>query len=225
MVFHGNVTFEFRHAKYIGEFKTGNVEGFGSLTFLEPLVNSTSEMTKIESYFLNTFTLHGNTTIIYNNGRTFKGTFDHGVMNGPGSEWNIEAGYVYIGDYKNGLKHGNGSITHSNGFRYQGEFKNDKANGVGNITTPDGLLYYGNVSVNGLDYYGRFKDSNKTYEGEISESQMHGYGTLWTSDGNVYEGQFIHKLLDGFGVYKLKNGSILIGFFKKGNLTDFGFFM
>jgi len=89
LVFHGNVTFEFRHAKYIGECKTGNVEGFGSLTFLEPLVNSTSEMTKIESYFLNTSTLHGNTTIIYNNGRTFKGTFDHGVMNGPGSEWNI----------------------------------------------------------------------------------------------------------------------------------------
>jgi hypothetical protein len=38
---------------------------------------------------------------------------------------------VYEGQFKNGLKHGEGILTYKNGVKYEGQFQNDKKAGVG----------------------------------------------------------------------------------------------
>jgi hypothetical protein len=221
---HGNGSYESRFVKYVGGFNIGNFDGCGSFIFLEPFDYFSAGMAKLETC-LDHSRIHGETRVIYTDGKTFQGHFNNGLRQGKGSEMNIEEGYIYNGDYKNGLKHGNGSITYSTSLRYEGEFKKDKVDGVGNLTTSDGLQYFGNVTSNGTEFYGRFSDSKKTYEGEILHGQMHGFGTLWMTNGDVYQGQFSHQYFDGFGVYKFANGITYIGYFRNGDLNGFGFFV
>ena len=53
---------------------------------------------------------------------------------GTGNFW----GSYYIGDYKNGLKHGKGEFYKPNGAVYKGQFENDKINGHGTMINFDG---------------------------------------------------------------------------------------
>jgi len=45
---------------------------------------------------------------------------------------------MYLGEYKDGKFHGQGTETWSNGRKYVGEWKNDKRHGQGTYTFPDG---------------------------------------------------------------------------------------
>ena len=48
-------------------------------------------------------------------------------------------GDYYIGDFKDGVKHGNGEYHYSTGTVYNGQWENnDKSNGYGTMTYPDG---------------------------------------------------------------------------------------
>ena len=48
---------------------------------------------------------------------------------------------VYVGDLKDGKRHGQGTVTWSNGGKYEGEFKNGEPIGTGSITFPNGNKY------------------------------------------------------------------------------------
>ena len=69
----------------------------------------------------------------------------------------------YVGDALNGVLHGQGTLTFSNGDKYVGEWKDDKAHGQGTYTCADGRK---NV-------------------GEFTDGLMHGQGTKYNKDGNV----------------------------------------
>jgi hypothetical protein len=56
----------------------------------------------------------------------------HGPYDGP-----------YVGEMKNGLPHGQGTWTYTNGDKYVGEWKNGFANGHGTLTRPDGTTIVG----------------------------------------------------------------------------------
>ena len=58
-------------------------------------------------------------------------------------------GRKYLGELKDGYRHGQGSFTWFNGDKYVGEFKNGLLNGKGTYTNPDGSKYVG-----------EFKDGN-----------------------------------------------------------------
>ena len=47
-------------------------------------------------------------------------------------------GDYYIGDFKHGVKHGNGEYHWNDGHVYKGQFENDKSNGHGTKTFADG---------------------------------------------------------------------------------------
>ena len=52
---------------------------------------------------------------------------------------NIHAsGAYYIGDWKDGDRHGNGEYHWNSGHVYKGQCKNGKENGHGTMTYPDG---------------------------------------------------------------------------------------
>ena len=50
---------------------------------------------------------------------------------------------VYVGEGIDGKRHGQGTVTYSNGKKYVGEFKNGKKHGQGTETYPNGSKYVG----------------------------------------------------------------------------------
>ena len=53
------------------------------------------------------------------------------------------SGDKYVGEFKDGKKHGQGAYTFANGNKYVGEYKDDKRNGQGTDTFADGAKYVG----------------------------------------------------------------------------------
>ena len=87
----------------------------------------------------------------------------------------------YIGQFKNSLKHGNGTMYDSNGnIKYEGDWINDKPEGNGKEFFEDGEYYIGQYK-NGL---------------------RHGKGIEYYSNGNIkYEGEYINDKFEGNGKY------------------------
>ena len=80
------------------------------------------------------------------------------------------AGNMYMGDFRNGIMHGQGTYTFSNGNKYTGEFKNGIRHGFFNVT-------YADVKRRGHKYVGEYKNDKR-----------HGQGTYTHADGTVQEG-------------------------------------
>jgi len=64
---------------------------------------------------------------------------------------------VYVGEKKDGKRHGQGTLTKPNGDKYVGEFKDGKQDGQGTYTHSDGKKYVG-----------EWKDGYKTGQGTFS---------------------------------------------------------
>ena len=81
----------------------------------------------------------------------------------------FEDGDTYIGEWKYGMKHGNGIKI------YGGKFHGDK--------------YVGEWKDIWQDGYGTFiRDNGDQYVGEFKRGTYHGRGTYITFEGKVYEG-------------------------------------
>ena len=74
----------------------------------------------------------------------------------------------YVGGYKDGKFHGQGTVTFADGRKYVGEFKGGHFNGQGTYTFPDGGQYVG----------------------EFKDDKFHGQGTSTHPDGRKYVGEF-----------------------------------
>lgn len=59
---------------------------------------------------------------------------------------------TYIGDFVNGLKHGNGVYKGNNGVSYKGSYKNDLKDGEGTIYNFDHSIAYEGEFKNGLPH-------------------------------------------------------------------------
>ena len=118
-------------------------------------------------------------------------TKDKGVYVGEGKDGKRHGqgtvtysnGKKYVGEFKNGKKHGQGTHTWSNGKKYVGEFKNGKRNGQGTMTYSDGRKYVGGVKNGKWDGKGvsTALDGQRwytLYEGEWKKGKKHGQGKL-----------------------------------------------
>ena len=70
----------------------------------------------------------------------------------------------YVGEFKDNMKHGQGTMTYADGNQYVGEWKDDKYHGQGTLTT-----------TGGDQYVGEFKDG---------AFDPDGHGTLTYADGS-----------------------------------------
>ena len=52
-------------------------------------------------------------------------------------------GEKYVGEWKDGEKHGQGTYTYHHGFKYVGEWKDNKKHGQGTYTLTDGNRFEG----------------------------------------------------------------------------------
>jgi hypothetical protein len=67
----------------------------------------------------------------------YVGEFKDGKEHGQGT-YTQTGSYIYLGEYKDGERHGQGTFTWKDGRRYSGEWRNGQANGRGIKTFPDG---------------------------------------------------------------------------------------
>lgn len=71
---------------------------------------------------------------------TYEGEFDDGVKHGFG-EFCFKTGLRYIGEYKQGIREGNGKIINKNQtVAYDGEFKNNMPHGKGMAPGKEGEM-------------------------------------------------------------------------------------
>ena len=136
-------------------------------------------------------------TLTFNSEAKYVGEFNNGMPHGQG-KYIAEDGSIYIGSFKDGAKHGQGTFSYSNGEKYIGEFKDNEYHGKGTQTTIEGDKFVGNFN-NGL------KD---------------GYGVIIFSDGMKYEGGFKNDMMHGQALITSPDGKKLTYFFNKGNLVE-----
>ena len=100
----------------------------------------------------------------------------------------------YVGAWKRGKKHGNGTYYFPNGDRYVGEWRRGKKHG-------DGVYF--------------FSDGDR-YEGNWREGEKHGQGSYIFSDGDIFAGEWKNGKAHGSGTFTYPDGSKLIGKWKDG---------
>ena len=78
--------------------------------------------------------INGKGKFTWQNGDVYEGIMFKGKMNGWGKYTYASNGQIYIGDFVNGVKRGNGKIIYPNGKIYEGKFINGVPQGQGIIT-------------------------------------------------------------------------------------------
>ena len=144
-------------------------------------------------------------------------------------------GDIYIGDFKNNLRHGIGICYYFNGSEYKGAWQGDKQHGNGALTYSDGRIRSGFWSEN--IYQGSSVSDitvktggpqpptskvNEKLEGCQSGNCKNGRGIYLYADGNIYEGDFENGLPNGTGKISYANGDVYEGEIEKGSLHGKG---
>ena len=121
-------------------------------------------------------------------------------------------GSEYTGDWVNGVRQGQGTMTYNNGI-YDGEWQNDKKNGNGTYTWNDGKKYdgaYVDDVRNGKGVFSNWVDLTNgysgTYYGESKNDQFDGYGYFLFDNGDKFEGVYKENQY-WTGTYTRKDGS------------------
>jgi len=70
-------------------------------------------------------------------GNRYVGEFRDGKYHGQGT-YTFADGHKYVGEFRDGLHHGQGTYTFPDGHKYVGEFRGDKFHGRGILTFNDG---------------------------------------------------------------------------------------
>ena len=74
------------------------------------------------------------------------------------------------GQWKQGVRHGDGTLYNDDGRRCESEWKNNLPNGQGTLYDPEG---------------------NREYEGGFKDGEFHGQGTIFDDGGGVvFQGEF-----------------------------------
>jgi len=89
----------------------------------------------------------------------------------------LPSGDLYIGDIKNNVRSGNGTLFLKDGGKYEGEWLNGVYEGNGTLVLPSGQVYMG----------------------QFSKGFMHGEGKMYYSDGSYYIGAYEYGIREGFG--------------------------
>jgi len=144
-------------------------------------------------------------------------------------------GDIYMGDFKNNLRHGVGICYYFNGSEYKGLWQDDKQHGNGELTYADGTIRKGIWSKN--IFQGPFvggetekpviqkpsaTDVNKKFEGCQSGNCQNGIGTYIYADGSKYVGDFQNGKANGIGKISYFDGDVYEGEIENGEMHGKG---
>ncbi len=108
------------------------------------------------------------------------------------------------------------------GGKYVGEFKDNIPNGQGTVTNTDGSTYFGEFKDNKLNGQGTFTFANgNKYVGEFKDGLYNGQGTFTFASGWKYVGEFKGDSFNGQGVEYRASGKVeKQGRWENGNLVQ-----
>jgi hypothetical protein len=161
-------------------------------------------------------------TKTFADGGEYVGEWKDGRFHGQGTRtWasGTHKGASYVGGWKGGETHGQATFIYADGDKYVGEFR-------------EGGLQHGQGTytwANGDKYVGEFKDGKKhgwgekilsnssKYVGEWKDNNFNGQGTLTWANGNTHVGEFKDGKFHGQGTFKIPStGFQIIGEYKNG---------
>ena len=124
-------------------------------------------------------------------------------------------GERYIGEFKYGLLHGQGTYTHADGDQYDGEWKDGSEHGQGTYISRYGNKYVGEWKDGAAHGQGTYTwTSGEEYIGEWKDGTAHGQGTYTWTDGDKYVGEWKDDKRHGQGTYTHADGSKEEGIWK-----------
>ena len=118
-------------------------------------------------------------------------------------------GSVYVGQYRDGKRHGRGRLIEKDGSLLDGNFLEDLAHGDCNYYWKHGDTYLGeykNGDRNGVGvcYYA----GNRQYDGQWKNGKKHGFGRYSHFDGSVFEGEFVNGKREQKAITYFRSGEI-----------------
>ena len=141
---------------YKGDFINNIKEGYGI---------EESEGTKYEGEFSKD-KKNGKGKILFKNGDIYEGNFENNKFNGEGHYIWKKNGHEYIGNYLNGQFNGKGFYKWSENEYYKGDYKMGIKEGNGEVKYPNGKKYIGPFVNGKLNGIGIFEDG-KGNKGEV----------------------------------------------------------
>lgn len=151
--------------------------------------------------------------VLFIDGCTYSGSVYNDKPSGRGRLSSEEL--VYEGEWRNGLRHGYGSETCTNGQKYVGEWKEGKYHGYGKLLGADGSEYTGHFLSGKFHGKGIYKNNDISYDGEWCRGSRHGEG-IFTNAQGTYKGSFCYQLRHGQGIYTDIHGNTYKGQWSRG---------
>lgn len=231
-------------AKYIGQFKDGEIHGVGSCYY--------TDGRKYQGEWISRYP-HGQGTMNFSDGTKWTGFWKRGhpvdatgniiedifaAKNVEDDITNIQSGCI-TGDCTNG----EGVFAYPDGSKYAGHFQNGQPDGTGIFYFNDQERYEGSFSKGYFHGKGSFHHSDGTVtsgdwrEGEyvgnpiiengkigcISGDCVNGRGTYIYKDGAAkYVGQFKSEMPEGKGAVYYANGERYVGEWARGSFNGLG---
>ncbi|MCG6886369.1 MAG: peptidase C13 [Proteobacteria bacterium] len=143
----------------------------------------------------------------------YRGEYLDGLFHGQG-ELSWSNGDMYRGEFRRGLMSGRGRFEEASGSVYEGEFRAGMSHGHGVYTGLNGIHYEGQFARDVFDGQGRYTNSDGTiYEGIFHQNAPDGPGRITFKDGSHYEGEIHDWQMQGQGVYTVSEEQIYAGEF------------
>jgi hypothetical protein len=139
--------------------------------------------------------------------------------------WGVKYGNRehYQGQWREGLKHGQGVRTLQSGERYDGGWKENKREGYGQQTYVDGTTYEGGWHDDAEWGWGKKgKPTGEIYSGGFVNGKEHGYAVRKHLDGRIFEGGIKEGRAAGYGVGMSKDGRRIDCGWKEGKAHGWG---
>ncbi|KAL4479899.1 hypothetical protein ABPG74_020415 [Tetrahymena malaccensis] len=139
------------------------------------------------------------------------------MREGNGIEYSKKDQTYYEGQWKSNLKHGNGRLVCRNDVVYEGQFEGNKKQGYGVLYQFGGKRYEGQWSNDLPNGSGTFKYfDGSTLSGSWVKDQANGVCTYYKLDGSKYEGEYKNGKKHGFGTYTWSDGRKYVGHWENG---------
>eukprot|EP00931_Biecheleriopsis_adriatica_P050075 TRINITY_DN28985_c0_g1_i1.p1 TRINITY_DN28985_c0_g1~~TRINITY_DN28985_c0_g1_i1.p1 ORF type:complete len:2684 (+),score=516.66 TRINITY_DN28985_c0_g1_i1:64-8052(+) len=122
---------------------------------------------------------------------------------------------AYVGEYKDGLRHGQGEIFFTDGTTYRGSFDKNERHGRGIFRSADGSPIYNGPWDQDRPGSGHadifYADGRYRFKGNVSDGCRDGKGSLWniSPDGDsvlIYRGQWEADEMHGEGELHCQDG-------------------
>ena len=160
-------------------------------------------------------------TYTASNGGIYVGEFKDGKRHGQGTH-KYGAGGQYVGEFRDDKRNGQGIHNYLNGNKYVGEFKDDKRHGLGSFyhladNQFKGDKFVGNYKNDLPNGHGTYIRLNgEIHEGEYKNNKLNGQGAITFANGDKYFGEFKGGQRNGQGTFTYANGKKYVGEFKDG---------